>query len=499
VRPRSTALDRLTAEQLIAAASRLPRLFIEAEPGSGKTTVAAYRFGALRYGQSGGEQPDHRAVVAVSFTRSATYELHARVRRVWGPRSLDWPNRIITIDTLLVELLHELLRSGRIGWPGGHTELVVEDSWRAIAAPDWTRYVSRVVLRDDDVRVQVGRAARAAARVAPDVFSTSVRRGVCTHDEVRSVLEAALQRDDITSSIIERLRRMARVLIVDEVFDANALDLRLIDLAARAGLQVSIIGDPWQALYGFRGATPEAVPALVERLEMSRLPLTASFRWRTMEQAALARALRRGEGVVLPAAGGPSDADVVLASEWQALWDAGDEVLPLAYGSAKGSPPEAAATLLLNQLSRTIFGDDATYAGDALTTLRIVDPNVFERLDAPLRGVLDQLRTSGKSALNQAYADLVAALSPLTDQEFKKAHGAYTKRLDALRPRLGQAGNLIIGMTTHQAKGREWERVAVKLTDEQRAALARGLRSDREADRQLYVACTRARSATVAL
>lgn len=38
------ALARLTDEQLVAAAARLPSAFLEAAPGSGKTTVAAQRF-----------------------------------------------------------------------------------------------------------------------------------------------------------------------------------------------------------------------------------------------------------------------------------------------------------------------------------------------------------------------------------------------------------------------------------------------------------------------
>lgn len=43
------ALERLTDEQLVAAATVDPAVFLEAAPGSGKTTVAAQRFGALRY------------------------------------------------------------------------------------------------------------------------------------------------------------------------------------------------------------------------------------------------------------------------------------------------------------------------------------------------------------------------------------------------------------------------------------------------------------------
>lgn len=128
------ALDVLTDEQLVAAATSMPRVFLKSAPGSGKTTVAAQRFGALRYMprvlRDG--RRDHRAVVAVSFTRSATWELHQRVRRSWGPTALTWPHRICTLDTLVYDLLQDLLLCGLVRWPGGHKALEVHDSWKVL-------------------------------------------------------------------------------------------------------------------------------------------------------------------------------------------------------------------------------------------------------------------------------------------------------------------------------------------------------------------------------
>ena len=116
-------LERLTDEQVVAASSPSKRLFIEAEPGSGKTTVAAQRFGVQRFGGHRSIATGKgRPVIAVSFTRSATYELQQRVRKTWGQTALRWPNRIVTIDTLLYELLEYLLRTGQILWPNGHQQ-----------------------------------------------------------------------------------------------------------------------------------------------------------------------------------------------------------------------------------------------------------------------------------------------------------------------------------------------------------------------------------------
>jgi len=120
--PDGPLLAVLTDEQLVAAGSPRKQVFLESTPGSGKTTVVALRFGARRYQlpDAGASSPyDDRGVLAVSFTRSATSELFRRVRRFWGSSALAWPHRIVTLDTLMCELLEYLLVDGLVKWPGG--------------------------------------------------------------------------------------------------------------------------------------------------------------------------------------------------------------------------------------------------------------------------------------------------------------------------------------------------------------------------------------------
>ena len=493
----------LTGEQVVAAASPLHCVFIEASPGSGKTTVAAQRFGALRYSSqlAPGGITDHRSVTAISFTRSATRELHRRVRQTWGPETLRWPHRIITLDTLLYDLLRHLLATGHIRWPGGHLHLEVHDSWRILAEEKWRFATAGLRLDGKDVVVQTAPTLTGALRISPSDYQSAIAAGRCTHEDVRQVLAQALRSPGIVDAVAAHLAVTTRALIVDEVFDANELDIAMIDLADRAGIALTLIGDPWQALYGFRGARPDAVPDLVSRAGMTRLPLTRSFRWRSEEQRVLADVLRSGASVTLPDAlhNGRYDVDVVLACWWQHLWEVGPHVLPMAYGAVKGNPAEAAATLLLNQLTRNALGQDATYLADALTTLRITELDSPRHLEGALQSVLDTLTVPGKPALTAAYDQLVTAVRTLSPRAFPKAHANYTKRLDVLRVRLAYAGRLIPGMSVHQAKGREWGQVGIRLMGTEREHLRSGLSSHSEIHRQLYVACTRARTRTVSV
>jgi DNA helicase II / ATP-dependent DNA helicase PcrA len=114
------------------------------------------------------------------------------------------------------------------------------------------------------------------------------------------VLAQALKDATRADYVRRRLVATMRALIVDEVFDANDLDIAIIEAALQAGVAVTLVGDPWQALYVFRGAKPQAVPDLLKRTGARTLPLTMSFRWDSDEQRELAERLRDGNGIVLP-------------------------------------------------------------------------------------------------------------------------------------------------------------------------------------------------------
>lgn len=493
-----STVDGLTSEQRLAVGTSSRNIFIEAGPGTGKTTVSAHRFAVQRFHRAA--RADDRAVVAVSFTRSATWNLRCRVLRIWGPSAVAWPHRIITLDTIMCDLLHDLLTCGLIHWPNGHTALDVHDSWTSFSSTFWARATYALRVSGGRVEIITGFTRQYGARVPPSVIKRHLEVGVCTHEDVRSALEQALTDARCADRISARIATTTRALIVDEVFDANDLDIAVIELAIRAGVTVTLVGDPWQALYVFRGARPEVVPDLLRRAGVRTLPLTRSFRWRDDTQRELADNLRSGTPVTLPVdERGGADLGVVLGLRWKPLWEAGEHVLPLAFHAFKGGSEEAAATLLLNHLTRNVLSEDATYLRDALTALAIEDPDVPRRLEHELQEVVELLRNPGRASLHAAYGQLVQVVGTVSPRTLRPAHHAHTGRLADLAKRVLYSGRLVPGLTTHQAKGREWDAVGVRLSSSEREALAGGLTVQVDTHRQLYVACTRARRVTVAV
>ncbi len=493
-----STVQGLTEEQRLAAGTSARNVFIEAGPGTGKTTVSAHRFAVQRFQPAA--RGDNRAVVAVSFTRSATWSLWRRVQRIWGPSAVVWPHRVITLDTIMSDVLHDLLGCGLLNWPNGHTTLSVHDSWASFSGTFRTRTAYGLRISNGNVEIVTGFTRQHGYRVPATTITPLLEAGTCTHEDVRSVLQQALTDGRYADRVQGRLVATMRALIVDEVFDANDLDIEVIELAINAGVAVTLVGDPWQALYVFRGARPEAVPELLRRTGVRTLPLTRSFRWQDDIQRDLAGRLRAGKPVTLPPdghQGADFGVDVMLGLFWKTLWEVGSSVLPLAFQAFKGGTEEAAATLLLNHLTRNIFSEDATYLRDALTALAIEDPDVPRRLEPELQEIAERLRFPGKDALNAAYGRLIEVVATVSPRSMRPAHHAHTGRLADIARRIVYPGRVIPGLTAHQAKGREWDFVGVRLTPSEREALARGLTVHEDTHRKLYVACTRARRRTV--
>jgi DNA helicase-2/ATP-dependent DNA helicase PcrA len=486
----------LTDEQKDAVGASGDRLFIEAAPGAGKTTVAAERYGVLRFNRSA-RCP--RSITAVSFTRSATTELERRVRDRWGSTALTWPHGVMTIDTLVSNMVEHLLRQRVIRWPGDHTSLQVLDDWRGHRGYRWLPAGSFRRVATIDASGMVTSIGRRLVNPGPgigsrDDFHHQLDVGRCTHEEIRDVLVAALSVPAHRQSIVDFLSSSVAHVVVDEVFDANTLDLALVDLACEAGIAVTLVGDPWQALYRFRGARPELVPKILTRWGFRSLPLSHSFRFRSHEMKDLGAALRHGRPVSLATG---DEYDVVLASRWDHLWQAPNNVLPLSFGRM-ANKTNAAAIVLLDHLVYSTFNHHAIFLPEALVLLDLDRDTygaqgaaVLGRVAEILAGPSQDAAVKALKALRHAMKELGAPRRPPAGTEEKEHQ--QLDRLRALAARLRSGATLIPGMTIHQAKGREWDRVGVRLGEGEAARCRGGLDRNLETDRALYVALTRAR------
>lgn len=487
---------KLTNAQVLAAAAQERLVNVVSAPGSGKTTVAAERYGYQRYMRG-----DHRGVLGLTFNRAAAAELRGRVEARWGDRCVGTAHRIITFDHLHVELLHRLLSEGKITWPSGHTVLDVRDDYngvkgyRFLTAGNYVRFATlntnNVVVSDSR---QVAKPESGLGGVAD--HRAILSSGAASHEDVRQVLRSAMRNDEMRQFASDWLRATCRAVVIDEVYDGDDLDLHVAYLAAEAGLSVTLIGDPWQALYKWRGARPEVVDQLFNATSESFVAYEQpeSFRFVGDQMPQLATDLRNGQGVALPEVSS-TDIDVALARNWGQLWSVGDNVLPLAFRTVSNAT-DAAMNLLLDLATRARLGVHSFGREGAIVRLGLDRDDFQARQEEKLGPLLTELRDGRKAdqvleALREAIKSL-GVRKPNRLSEIKEA--GIEAQLQRLAVRLAQSA-IVPGLTVFQAKGREWDRVGVVLSQAQVATLASGLQELDEDHCVLYVAITRARHA----
>jgi DNA helicase-2/ATP-dependent DNA helicase PcrA len=486
----------LTNAQVLAAAAKERLINVVSAPGSGKTTVAAERYGYQRYLRG-----DNRGVLGLTFNRAAAAELRGRVEARWGGGCVGTLHRVVTFDHLHVELLHRLLGEGKIIWPGGHTVLDVRDDYngargyRFLTVGNYIRFAtlnSRNAVVSDSRQVAKPESGLGGVADHRAVLSS----GAVSHQDVRQILRSAMQVDEMRQFASSWLHENYRALVIDEVYDGDDLDLYVAYLAAEAGLSVTLIGDPWQALYKWRGARPEVVhnlfDATSDRFVAFEQP--ESFRFVGDQMPQLARALRSGHSVTLPEVSS-ADVDVALARNWGPLWSVGDNVLPLAFRTVNNAT-DAALNLLLDVATRARLGVHSFGREGAIVRLGLDRDNFQARQEDALGPLLANLRNGQK--VSQVLDDLREAIKALGARKPNRLsddrEAAAEAQLEGLAATLVHAA-VVPGLTVFQAKGREWDRVGVLLSQTQITTLASGLQELDEEHCILYVAITRARYA----
>lgn len=258
----------LDGDQRRAVVSGAPLLAVIAGAGSGKTSVLTRRV-ALRC-ELGIADPSHTAVI--TFTRQAASELRRRLR------ALGLQDSVMagTFHALSLSLLQQQWeRVGR------RPPTVVQDRRRLIGevlGPRRTSLVDDLAAEIDWARARhltarsyahacssAGRNPKASPddveRVMSDLEALKVKRGVIDLDDLLSLVIDTARRDEEFAGIMKwRLRH----LYVDEAQDMNPLQRAVLDVWRSDRDDLTLVGDPSQAIYGFNGSDPSVLMRLDE-------------------------------------------------------------------------------------------------------------------------------------------------------------------------------------------------------------------------------------------
>ncbi|WP_300645790.1 UvrD-helicase domain-containing protein [Nocardioides sp.] len=265
-----------TAEQR-ALIDATEATYVEACPGAGKTQAIVQRFI---------ERPvanhPRRGVALLSFTNAAVDEARARCAAV--PELLEVPNFVGTIDAFINRFIVGPVHVARTGrapsfrdtWasvPG--TRISVKGVAGAYAL-DWFEFTldgdaelvyqrippdrrtgARSLRRDQLDKIVSAASAR---------WNALVERGILDATTSRQLMAEYLKDEGTKNRLHGFLDARFAEVIVDEVQDCTEEDVLLLEMIKEAGPRLICVGDPDQAIYGFRGSGTESLGRLLDRL-----------------------------------------------------------------------------------------------------------------------------------------------------------------------------------------------------------------------------------------
>ncbi|HSN98405.1 MAG TPA: UvrD-helicase domain-containing protein, partial [Candidatus Nanopelagicales bacterium] len=255
-------LAGLDADQRAAAEVTRGPLLILAGPGTGKTRTLTHRIAHLVRDE--GAAPE--ACLTITFTRRAAEELRERLSALLGPDGARVP--AMTFHALGLSILRE--HAGlAAALRGGETEAPIsvagDEERRAIlaeAAGVAERRIPRMLQAISGWKRRSPRGPAALPEGGPEPSEEIARawqayeaamaaRGLLDLDDLVGLAAALVEAHP---EVGEALRSRYRYVSIDEYQDIDAQQYRLARFLVGDAGDVCAIGDPDQAIYGFRGA-----------------------------------------------------------------------------------------------------------------------------------------------------------------------------------------------------------------------------------------------------
>lgn len=260
---------KLNPEQEEVASHIHGRILTLAGPGSGKTRTLTERTGRLiRNGYNPG------SILCLTFTNKARDEMRDRIAAAFGEAA-----KRVTISNFH-GLCGMILR--RLGQSIGYTErLTVIDSddqvdlllqvarkrgmeptkpaAKAMAwlANDWRENLGTA---EDLLPLAKGRFNEAELRVIERYVTTLRERNQTDFSGLLSETARLLNEQP---EVREKLQKKFRFIQVDEYQDTNRAQNEIVELLAGIEDNVLAVGDADQSIYGWRGASPDAIPGFI--------------------------------------------------------------------------------------------------------------------------------------------------------------------------------------------------------------------------------------------
>lgn len=288
---------KLTSEQLTVVNAPKGHYVVTAVAGSGKTTTLAHRIVSLL-----GRGQDHRRVLVLMFNKAAQLEFSEKLRAIL-PTGHQAPE-VRTFHSMGYRIYQRLIRDGHL--PAFDPRILAEweiqnQVWklaRAIAPESVhaelkrnkkehleiaLRYIEAVKSQLDSPQIVFERLyLDARFNYLPELFSRfeqwrQENRRISYSDMLYDPVRTINTRPELEALISNKMDTV----LVDEYQDTNDIQHVLLKIVAGQRAAVTVVGDPDQTIYEFRGAKPQYMLEGFQQdfPDCQKLELSVSFRY----------------------------------------------------------------------------------------------------------------------------------------------------------------------------------------------------------------------------
>jgi DNA helicase-2/ATP-dependent DNA helicase PcrA len=285
-------LDSLNEEQRAVVRAAAGPLLVLAGAGSGKTRVLTYR---LAQRLADGVSPE--SIVLLTFTNRAAKEMMSRAAALCGADA----EKICGGTFHSVALTHLRKHAALLGF---------NPNFSVLSGEDRLELMDSLMAKQSSENENVSSPYFPHAKLVLELCSLSINTLTPLVDLIRSgharlspwikelcelanafvakkMAMNAMDFDDLLLNFRQLLINHENVLVgheqrvvfVDEYQDVNALQAAIVDLLAHKSRDLTVVGDDAQCIYGFRGASVEAILDFPKRYGDARiLALTTNYR-----------------------------------------------------------------------------------------------------------------------------------------------------------------------------------------------------------------------------
>ena len=510
--PEQAILDGLNPEQRRAVEAVRGPVCILAGAGSGKTTTITHRVASQV--ETGAFRSDE--ILAVTFTDKAAGEMRARLEGLGatGVRASTFHSAaLVQLRFFAPEPIGKILASKALplryignSLPRPYrfrpaADLATEVEWaknRRIAPGD---YLSSIGDHEPPIPKDL------MVRVYRDYERRKADQGYVDFEDL---LEMTIRLFDADAGALEQVRDRYRAFTVDEYQDVNLLQQTLLDRWLGDREELCAVGDDYQSIYAFTGASPEHLLSMPTRFPGATVVRLEENYRSTPEVLAFANRLvpRLGGAEKVLRATLPAGAEPVTRSFGDAEDEAALIVERMRELHESGTPYEDMALLFRTNARSADFEE-------ALTDARIPFQGAAFLSRDGARQLLKALRNSGGSvgevrrvALEQGMLETIP--DKLGDREVTRQNdlarlvrladefgeGYIADFVAHLEERFGtNSGRGVHLLTYHRAKGLEFDAVFLPRLEERElpSKLSKTEAAIAEERRLLYVGLTRAK------